>query len=408
MGVPDVALHRDRGVRILAVLFLLFLAVYAAGAWQYDRVRPHRPKKIHLLVYGDGVFYYSFTRSILFDRDLDTTNEAAYYWHEEKAVEAWRGHDGRLKNYCPIGSSLLWMPFVVLMHLLIWGNGFSFPYPAAAAFGSSLLAWSAIVMIYRTFKDLAAVVALWFGTNLAYYMSIEPLTSHACSFFIVTLFVLQTYKSKNWVWLGVVYGVAILVRPEHAILGLLIARRGVWPGILIGMALFVPQALVWKHLTGNFVSPVAGSANILPIHVHQVLFSTRHGLFLWHPIYLLAVVGMLFIPNRSWKTVTLVAVGVAALFYGTRYAWWGFHSYGSRYFVGLGVFFAAGLSALSGWMRVRLRREWPIWAVVGIFGLWNLSLAILYLSQTISQHEAVPLADLILAPLKASRLLLSR
>lgn len=40
---------RDRGSRALLLLFIVFVAAYASALWHYERIRPVRPKKIHLL-----------------------------------------------------------------------------------------------------------------------------------------------------------------------------------------------------------------------------------------------------------------------------------------------------------------------------------------------------------------------
>ncbi len=383
---------------------------YALAVWRYDRSRPPRPKKIHRLVYGDGVWYFSFTRSILFDRDLDTTNEARYYWHVESAVESWRAPTGKLNNYCPIGSSILWIPFVLLAHVVVQGDGLGFAYPAAAAFGSAFLAWIALVLVYRRFRELAVVVALWFGSNLGYYMSVEALTSHACSFFTVTLFTLAALEPgkspKRWAGLGLLLGLAILVRPEHALLALILLPH--WRALLVALPvaalLFVPQLLVWKHVSGTWLSPVAGNAEIFPRHALETIFPTRHGLFVWHPVYLLGVLG-LFVPGpRRLRWIAGSVILGAALFYGMRSFWWGGHSFGNRYFVGLGFFFAVGLANGAAWLRAKCGREWPVWGLTGVLLLWNASLLLLYGTRTIPQADAVPWSKLLLAPVYVARL----
>ncbi|MBI2900458.1 MAG: hypothetical protein HYY17_09740 [Planctomycetes bacterium] len=417
VGLPVVGeappLLKDRGVHILAALFLLFVGSYAFAAWHYDRIRPPRPKKIHMLVYGDGVFYYSFARSILFDRDLDTTNECRYYWHDESAVEAWRSPTGKLNNYCPIGSSLLFVPFVLLIHLFVWGDGFSFAYPAAAAFGSSLLGWIAILMIYRWFRDLAVAIALWFGSNIAYYMSVEPLTSHSCSLFAVTLFTIYALRSGTgtgaWVTRGILLGLAVLVRPEHIMLAPIALRKKHMASFCTMLAVctvvMLPQIFVWKSVSGTWISPVAGATTVLPLNVLSIMFSTRHGVFMWHPVYLVGATCAIIICRNRLGLIALLAIFGAILFYGTRTAWWGFHSFGSRYFVGLGFFFAVGLAAGAAWLR---RLRWGgtlVWSICAILMLWNGSLMLLYVSRSISQSDAVPLRILLLAPIYAVRLL---
>ena len=248
-------------------------------------------------------------------------------------------------------------------------------------------------------------MALWFGSNLAYYMSVEALTSHACSFFVVTLFALAALdpgeSPKRWAGLGLLLGLAILVRPEHALLALLLVPR--WRALLVALPVaalvFAPQLLVWKEVTGRWFSPVAGNSEPYPRHALETLFSTRHGLFVWHPVYLLGVLG-LFAPGP--KRLRGMAAGVlagATLFYGMRQTWWGFHSFGNRYFVGLGFFFAVGLANGAAWVRAKCGRAWPVWAATALLLLWNGSLFLLYATRSISQADPVPVSRLLLAPL---------
>ena len=373
-------------MRILTALFCGFLILYAFALYHYDRIRVAREKKIHMIVYGDAVFYYSNTRSILFDRDLDTTNEARHYWHRD-VTKGWTARTGKLNNYVPIGSSFLWIPFVGLAHLFTWGDGFSFVYPAAAAFGSALLAWIALVMIYRKCGMLIVPVALWFGTNLAYYMSLEPLTSHACAFFVVTVFALSALEPgespRKWAGLGALLGLAMLVRTEHALLALILLphrRAACWAAFLATAALvFLPQFLIWKHVVGSWWPPRAWASEPYPKHLLSVLFSPNHGLFLWHPVYLLGALGLFAPgPKRLRWTAGSVILG-AVLFFSLRPYWHGFGSFGNRYFVGLGFFFAVGLWNGARWLRARGWRDWMLWSASGVLLLWNGVLLYFYL-----------------------------
>jgi hypothetical protein len=70
-------------------------------------------------VYGDGIFYYAFTRSIYKDHDIQFKNELGHHYSHEnnnRAVEEPLGyvHDytktGYTVNRYPIGAPIFWLP----------------------------------------------------------------------------------------------------------------------------------------------------------------------------------------------------------------------------------------------------------------------------------------------------------
>jgi len=68
---------------------------------------------------SDAVEYFSYLHSILFDRDLDFTNEYTYFYQEDPEgrqgfKETFLDREtptGLKNNFGPIGTALLWTPF---------------------------------------------------------------------------------------------------------------------------------------------------------------------------------------------------------------------------------------------------------------------------------------------------------
>jgi hypothetical protein len=199
---------------------------------------------------SDEIEYFSYLRSLWFDRDLSFENEYRYFFdrdvaraegfHEtflENQTEA-----GRRPNFGTIGCALLWSPFyaagdVTARALRAAGrdvavDGFSRPYLAAVAYGSAVYGFLAVLLsigaarrilsdrpvasasgacektdlppeggshegfISGTDRDgkafesgLTGALLIWAGSPLLFYMYVAPPMSHACSAFAVALFV---------------------------------------------------------------------------------------------------------------------------------------------------------------------------------------------------------------------------
>ncbi len=94
-------------------------------------------------------------------------------------------------------------------------DGFSRPYIAAIAYGSAIYGFAALLLsAYAASRIvgggtglrpcLAAVIAVWLGTPLLFYMYIAPGFSHACSAFAVAAFVVAWLRvRRDWSWPGV-------------------------------------------------------------------------------------------------------------------------------------------------------------------------------------------------------------
>jgi len=99
------------------------------------------------IIRGDGVGYYAYLRSLVFDRDLNFKNEYSYFEpafsEDTKPVTTtWAKGDvtrtGMVPNTFPVGPALLWSPFYLVAHFVALGlnvlgasipiNGYSLPY----------------------------------------------------------------------------------------------------------------------------------------------------------------------------------------------------------------------------------------------------------------------------------------
>ena len=286
------------------------------------------------LVAGDSAWYYSTARSLLIDHDLDLANE---YRHFASDVSPRTGNrriivgadvdplTGRVQNSFAIGTSLAILPFMAVAHLLWRGDGYGAPYQLAAGIGSALYAFAGIFLLYalgrRLFgaeRALVGSLTIWLATPLVYYMTIEPLMSHAVSMFCVTALLSLWLVSREgswspfrWALLGLLGGFAAIVRYQDALFCAIPVIDAALSGSIrrhparaaLSLACFVAcVALVtsvqlyadsWYYgspwVTGY---PALGSFNWLAPELGRILFSLHNGLITFAPVTLLALVGL--------------------------------------------------------------------------------------------------------------------
>lgn len=372
----------------LVLLFLLLL--------------PAVTKRIYA---SDEVQFFSWLRSLAFDRDANFDNE---YRHFDD-TGAFRGFAetflnpspdrrtelGRVPNFTPVGSAILWAPFYAVGHAaaIVTGaprDGYSAPYVGAVAYGSAcygllalLLAGSIAARVVG--RGTAATYAVWFGTPLIFYMYVAPGFGHATSAFAVSLFlwvwlqVRETWTPRGALALGAAGALMAMVREQDVLLVagpaldfLRVAARRQAPrpqvmrpigAALSGAAAFVvcyaPQLAAYKALNGKFGQTylVTRKMNWTAPHFFDVLISREFGLFFWTPLVVVALAGLLLLALRrvpalhrdaAWIGVLALLMVTAQVYSsGSVESWTVSGSFGQRRFVALTPLLVLGLAALA-------------------------------------------------------------
>lgn len=368
---------------------------------------------------ADEIEYFSHLRSVVFDHDLDFTNEYEHFYRanpqsllafKETFLDLREPVTGRPINFAPIGSALVWSPFYLAAHFLVTNgvlsgpaDGFSPAYTASVAYGSALLAAAGFFLTFWALKrflgvteglSLLAVLTVWFGTPAFYYMTVAPAFAHAPSIFAVSLLFFGWLRARekdrvfDWVLVGLCGGLAALIREQGGLF--LIAPfldlafrlvRGDWKRALErGMATsgaaglaFAPQLLVYRAVNGSFgpTQLVQRKMDFASPHFFDVLVNPGHGLLAWTPILVIALFGLIRALPRLGRVGVFVGLAFLAQAYinGAVLSWHQAGAFGSRRFVDssvlLGFGFAFGLMAFTPKTQK---------AVVAFAIWWNLSL----------------------------------
>lgn len=308
-------------------IFLLIACLYIAGFFAHALY-------LQKTVYGDGVYYYSWLKNAVVDHTIVTPPPGNKY---------------------SIGPAILWAPGFLLVHSLLRGSGNELPYQLAVGGMSVLYALTGLLLLSR-FVPMSVIAAIAGASNLLFYGSIDPVNSHALSFFAACVFLSLLYaKEKQWITIGSSLGLIAIIRPQDVLYGILcipsfargpLAKLQGDPllnfrkfafGFLI---VFLPQLLAWYATTGSVISPyLTGSErfDFLRPHILSVLLSPLNGLFLWTPIVLLGVLGL---KNKFMLLVIFLELYLVS----SWSTWWQGASYSGRMFVSILPLIAFGVA----------------------------------------------------------------
>lgn len=297
---------------------LLFLGIFLFSFFVFLA----HTKVTKTAIFADGRFYYAYTRSIVRDFDLNLIND-----YRILGIKPAINSRGLAINVYPPGTSLFWLPSFWLADGLINtinvfpkvnldNSGFGLIHQSAVSATSIFLGTLGLYLVFSFLKkffskqvSLFTTFALFSATNLFFYIAVEPINSHAISFFVSSLFVFYFIQKKdmldkiNYFTLGVLGGLAGLVRTQDFLISLLPLStifktsrklKNVFYLSLGAVLAFLPQIILWKLFFNTFSrSPyLAIGFNFQNPQIFHVLFNTQNGFFMLTPITLLAFLGL--------------------------------------------------------------------------------------------------------------------
>ena len=385
---------------------------------------------------SDEIQYFAYLRSLWFDRDLSFENEYRYFYDRgigksegfrETFLER-QTDTGRRLNFGTLGCAVLWSPFYLAGDLAARmsgapRDGFSRPYVAGVAYGSALYGFLALVLAVLCagrlgLNGFGGALAVWLGTPLLFYMYVAPPFSHACSAFAVALFtyvwlrVRDDWSPAGLAALGAAGALMAMTREQDVffIAGpaldfvLQAARRPLtalpWGGLLAAAAGFLlaysPQLAAYHVVNGHF-GPHASVANKMKWyapHALQVLLSPEHGFFVWTPLAILALVGLMMLPRAAsvlgrsghlWICLVLMFV-LQVYISGSVDSWTVAGGFGQRRFVALTTVLVIGVAALA---RPAAGRRLVVAAVV-LTVYWNVALTVEFATRLMDRQRLEP------------------
>lgn len=349
----------------------------------------------------DGKGYYSYLPAIFIYNDLEfnfhDSIEEKYY--NKKTFYDYRviTEDGTVNKYFA-GSALMQLPFFLISHLAVKitgspADGYSFLYQLGVSIAGifyvllGLFFLMKLLRLYNIIENNITLVLLtiFFGTHLFFYSVFEPSYSHVYSFAVITAFVYYLKKyaltpdSRKLVYLGLLLGVIVLIRPVNGLIILILpfiagskenlieTLRFVFQRIyriLIPLFLFVSvisiQGLIYYLQIGKFFFD---SYTVEGFHwnrpeIINILFSYRKGLFLYTPALLLSLIGLLYYyRNQPFPLITFLLFLTTLTYVFSCWWMWSYGgSFSSRPYVDFLSLFGLGLAMGLSQMITKSRR----------------------------------------------------
>lgn len=286
--------------------------------------------------------------------------------------------------------------------------GFSEPYHFAILFSSLFYFVIGLFYLRRVLKlffpeniVLLTLFCLCFATNVFFYLTLGGGLAHTFGFTLVAMFIYYTLKWKERpllkysLFLGLILGLLILVRPVNVLVATLFAGLVLFPYnelsisklklffvhgcfiALISALVFLPQLLYWKFITGEyfFNSYVGEGFFFKNPHVFKALFGFRKGWLIYTPVMAFAIIGIAFLKNKLrlflYPTIVFFLIYVYVCF--SWWCWWYGGTFGQRVLIDIYPLMALPFAAFL--MHVQSKEVFlkkSVYYLIAFFTLLNL------------------------------------
>jgi hypothetical protein len=327
------------------------------------------------VIHSDGKGYYDYLPATFIYKDLNfnftDTLQTRYYNHREDSKVYIQEVQGSRVNKYFVGTAVMQLPFFLGAHAIALvthpeqADGYSDYYQKAIYFAALFYVLVGLYFIRLTLIKLGVrkiwifvlQVAILFASSLVHYVISDPAFSHVYSFALVSMFsyiiVSQGFqKPSHLLWLALLLGLIILVRPVNAILVIFIPflmliskqdtksmlrlfsnKKMIFLSLLIFSGVLAIQPWIWYIQTGQLWVSSYGeeSFDFLNSHLFDFLFSYRKGFFVYAPmwLFLLLIGSILAVNNKEYRLVLAFNGAFIGLVFVLS-SWW-YWSYGASF-----------------------------------------------------------------------------
>jgi hypothetical protein len=387
----------------LAIVFLAVLLFLGFNRHSRDTFDNY-----HSVLWSDAAGYHAHLPFWFDDQFINLTRE------EEKELikktgKGFRLNHGAFFSKYSIGVAILQAPSYLIV-LSTGAEAFSRPYHLAVLVTGIILGWIGILLLIASMRRFgldgvrSAVfsILIFLATNLFYYTVDSPGYSHVYSFFAFGLLVyLSVTKDLSKLGVRLAIGLALsmvfLLRAFNLPFALLLMLavlhlRGVifWPlglpmirkfgviGLPILLALVLHLFLNSLMTSDVVLDTYQGESftNLTKPRLLEVLFSTRNGLILYSPVWIMLLLGVLLNRGRVKWLPTAVFIGLIYLYA----SWWNWElgcAFGYR-----GIAEYAGVFSLFATQSVdRIKTKTGrvlLISILVLLALWSLKLMYTY------------------------------
>ena len=415
---------------VCAVICSLYAIVYKG----YGMFTPEQEP---ILQGFDDSFYYFWLRSTVIDGDVDFSNDldmanTVDSTTKEFILDGSRTSKGLLPNKYPVGWAITCLPFFLIAHLIslvagLPSTGFEpiyFIFIWIGQLGYTVTSLFLTVKIISRFVPMntawLGMLLVWLSSPLIYYQTARVSLSHNTVYFLTLFIYYLTFKiidhAQGWrAWFGLGFfsglliisrntAIAYLIFPALVVIKYLFSDNpGVqkWRKLAIflipSLTMVFVQLLAWKLLYGTWlIYTYEGERfNFLNPKLGPILFSHYHGLFNWHPLLFVGVIGFIFytfkeksIP-KSWMISLIAIITINA----SWHSWWFGSSFGNRAFESSIFFAMLGYALLIDKSTKYRFITLSLYFIATLACVWNLILLSLYFTQLIARDIPVSYSE---------------
>lgn len=348
-------LSTDKKYSLTTILFIFIFIISIStyfNLWKSNRIVIDAPS------------YYAFLPAVFIHHDLHLNyidKDRAFY--QEKVWYLKIANSNKLIKH-PVGLSITLSPFFLLAHVTAGifnspQNGYSLLYQNFMSVGVLIYLFIGLcylrkfLLFFFDEKTVAlTLTAIVIGTNLLWYATFEGLMSHAVSFSLlcICLYLFQRWltnsQQKHLLFFSIFFGLSVAIRPLALTIGIyfllwgIISKGGIKQfiefiapqikPITIGSAVFFliisVQLCYWKYITGQWYYNIYQDDEHFVFSSPQIfpfLFSFRKGLFVYTPVMLFAIIGLmkLYRNNKAFFYSTLVIFCITVFLLSSWWAW---------------------------------------------------------------------------------------
>jgi hypothetical protein len=373
----------------------------------------------------DVISYHSYLPALFVEKDIRLQFYKGNVQHLVNEGRYWANFtkDGEPIIKTTYGLSAMYFPFTVWP--LLFSNpehGYEIPFSIAISISnlvyyllSLFLLWG--VLHKLKFSNLSiglSILCVGLGSNLLSYASIAVGMPHAYNFFLVTALL---YLYLNWeeevslkgsLLIGLVLGLMVLIRPTNSVFTLILFSKHLNKNFvtfmaqrllhfaliaLVAFTVILPQLLYWKMISGHYVynSYVDEHFYFSNPHIWQYLFGFRKGWFIYSPLILLGLYGLIkYRTQQPFSIVSIIIIAVFIYLNSSWWCWWFGGSHGARAMIETYPLLAVGFAACFEFIKDRFKK--PVWYVCGFLILFNLKSVDLYRANIIHFDSMTPRA----------------
>ena len=377
----------------LATYLVIVVFIYlTSNSWKIHKEYPYQ------FTYGSDVNqYYSYLPALFIHGDLSMNypNERGYWLVGDSNQPKLQ------KMTC--GMAIMYSPFFLVGHSIAKlsdakADGYTKPYSISLRIGTYIyvsiglyLLYLSLLCFFKPWISTISILLIFISTNLFYYSFSEAEMSHSYLFFLFSVVIYYTLKwtrnhQKQFLYyVALALGMAVLIRPTSIVV-VLFPLLYVWSNkesikalfqnklsLIISIVLFfIPifiQMLYWKVYGGTWMRWSYGDEHFYfsNPHVIDFLFSYRKGWFVYTPIMIFSIVGLLFLPKKikgmKWSIPIILVLAIFIL--SSWWCWWFGGSYGSRSMV---EFYALLIFPLAAFIEKISQIKYINYAFVLVFG----------------------------------------